>query len=127
VEHYRAWIKPSASIPRKYVSYFDQKIGLGILIICSEMILFALLWFWLYSPHSVIVRSAPGQPEAALPARVGTGSALLEALNILDLVRGSITAFTGKHWNRNRRAYAEKHVSLKSSAERSTFGGVVTV
>jgi hypothetical protein len=87
------------------------------------MILFALLWLWLYSPHSVIVRSSSGQAGAAFPARIGAGSALFEAFNVLDLVRGSITAFTGKRWSHNGGTYPEKHVSPESSADRSSVGG----
>ena len=80
-----AWIKPDVSRPRKHLSFYDIKIGFPALLVCLEMLLFYIFWFWLYSPNSVVLRSSYAEPGAALPQRhVGVGYAILDALNISD-------------------------------------------
>ena len=84
-----ALIKVNHYIPTSRASYYDLTRGIPAVLISLEMPLFSFLFLWAFSASSYrhALASAPLHGPG-LAQRRGCGAALVDVLNILDIVRG---------------------------------------
>jgi hypothetical protein len=78
------------------LSYFNWVIGLPTLLVCCEMPLFALIFFWMFSPapyRQAIRAGTQHGLEMSHFARLR--NAVVDVLNIVDLGKGILLVMAG--------------------------------
>lgn len=76
--------------PSEHISYQDWSIGVPAFCTCCEMFIFSLLFLWPFSAKQYSHREPDAEKLGQRRrARLGFFAALLDSLNILDVIRGA--------------------------------------
>lgn len=107
------FVKPGMTRRWPHASYFDIAIGIPNLLVCVEMVLFALAWFYLFGPSSV-------QQNSAYTEKVPVLKAFGQVINISDVAVNTWVALTAKIGRE------DKYISsdLGSSQVKNGDGGI---